>query len=626
MITFKETTVLILGIMLVGFLYIMKNSEQFLTLTDNTVIEKSLGIDLLPTEKIDTFDPTIQFVKVENNLDIPAWTIDLGPLETSTIEDLAKAIQQSITDEKYFTPENDNALFYFIKLESINPEYEQLSEFKQKLMQQITVQSQLAIQQNNEQQLTTLIAQCKTLDKDNANIQPWKETLTTIKTINKLYQQGIQEINNNSVVSNGNLSAWYTANQALSVDPDNEKTQLLVDKVNNILIDTALRAAEESDFVLANNNIDQAIELDPDSYNIEQTIEQISQLRQKRYVWLEQQLAIAIDRIDITRAQRMLNQLKDISLDQGQIDEYNGEINRIKTYGKYQPLATFTDRTQDNQNLPTMVVIPTGSYVMGSYDGPKHEKPPHTIDINYGFAVSQHEISVKDFKKFIDSTNYQTDAGKKNISKIYDLKTGRLRNKTRINWQKDFIDKKAKDNDPVIHVSWYDAAAYAQWLSEQTGKKYRLLTEAEFEYILRAGSTSNYAWGNGDPIGITENLTGKLDRSRDNSRLRWKKGFEKYNDKFWGPSPVGSFTQNPFKLFDTVGNVMEWVTDCWHDSYTRAPLNGSAWVNPGCEDRVIRGGSWSSAKNEFLSSHRFKAKANFTDARLGFRIAVELLP
>lgn len=624
MMTFKETTVVILGILLVGFLYIMKNSDRFLTLTDNNVIEKSLGIDLLPTEKIDTFDPTTQFIKVDNDLDIPALTIDLGPLETSTIEDLTLAIEQAITDEKYFTPENDNALFYYIKLASISPEYDKLDGFKQQLLQEITSESQLAIQQNDEKKLTTLIAQCKTLDKDNSNIQHWQKTLTTIKNINKLYQQGIDEINNNIVVSNGNLSAWYTANQALSIDPDNEKTQSLVNRVNGILINSALRAAEESDFTLANYTIDQAATLDPDSFNIQQTIQQIAQLKQNRYVWLEQQLATAIDRIDITRAERMLNQLKDISLDAGQIEEYNSEINRIKTYGKYQPLDTFSDRTQDNQNLPTMVVIPTGSYVMGSQNGPKHEKPPHTIDINYGFAVSQYEVSVKDFERFIESTKYQTDADKKNISKIYDLKTGRLRNKNRTNWQKDFVGKKAKDNDPVIHVSWYDAAAYTQWLSEQTGKKYRLLTEAEFEYILRAGSTSNFAWGNGNPIGVTENLTGRLDRSRENSRLRWKKGFEKYNDKHWGPSPVGSFTPNPFKLFDTVGNVMEWVTDCWHDSYTRAPLDGSAWVNPGCDDRVIRGGSWSSAKNEFLSSHRFKAKANFTDARLGFRIAVDL--
>ena len=620
----KEISVLIIGLFLVGFLYVMKNPD---TLSHTNAIqqtEKSIGIDIIVDNQQPDFNPNTTFPTLENILDIPAWEFDIAKLEVASSEELISAINQALEQQRYFQPEGDNALYYLVNLKSIDPDNQQIAEFDKQLNQELLNQAQLAIKNNHTQALIATIARTKTLDKNSPNLKYLKSKLATIKTINKLYNKGNSQILNNLIVTEDSIDAWHTAKQSIEIDPANSKTQQLVAKVNGILIDNALRAAEESDFNFAQNYLDQAQLLTPESSNVAQAQARINELKQQRYIWLEQQLTLALERINIPRAQRMLTQLAEIGIQKAQLDEYQLEINRVQTFGKYAPLDTFNDTNQSNQQLPTMVVMQTGRYIMGNNDGPKHEKPAHWVSIDYGFAVSQNEISVHDFSLFMDSSDYKTDAEKNNNSRIYDLRTGRLKNKSRVNWRKDYLGKKAKTNNPVIHISWNDALAYSQWLSAQTGKNYRLLSEAEFEYVLRAGSHSRYPWGEGSPTRIIENLTGKLDKSKVNSRIKWKKGFDKYNDKYWGPAPVGSFISNPFKLNDTAGNVMEWVMDCWHDSYVRAPIDGSPWVNPGCESHVIRGGSWSSAKNEFTVSHRFKAKAAFTDARLGFRIALDL--
>ena len=197
--------------------------------------------------------------------------------------------------------------------------------------------------------------------------------------------------------------------------------------------------------------------------------------------------------------------------------------------------------------------------------------------------------------------------------------SGRVAERRRVTWEDDYLGDRADESSPVIHVSWNDAAAYANWLAEATERPYRLPTEAEFEYALRAGSQSTYWWGNGSPDEVVENVTGDGDQFPD--RRQWNLAFRRYEDGYWGPAPVGSFAENPFGLFDMGGNVMEWVQDCWHDSYVRAPDDGSAWVNPGCGRRVIRGASWSSTPMMSRSAFRISSQETATDARVGFRVA-----
>jgi formylglycine-generating enzyme required for sulfatase activity len=620
----KEISVFVLGLMLVGFLYLMKHpSNQAQTFLSQPTNNQTVGIDIIDKNQSQPFDPSTKTPILDSILDIPALKINADTLIALTSDELVNSIEKAIKENRYFNPKQNNALFYLINLRSIDKDNPKLSPLQLNIQSQLDSVIAQAIENNDTKQLIDHIAQLKTLDTDNNQIKNLEKKLTTIKTINRLYSTGTQYLQNNIIIASDSHDAWHIAKQMTQIDANNSKTHILTTEVRTVLINNALRAAEETDFQLAQDQIEQAVLLDPNSEVVLFTQEQINQLKQKRYLWLEQQISMAIKHANVTRATKMLEQMADLGLSTNQLIEYKDEITRITILGKYNPFDTFADVAL-NKTLPEMVVMPTGSYLMGSQNGPKYEKPIHQVNINYGFAISKNEISVNDFKLFIENSGYKTDAEINNTSRIYDLKLGRLKNKNHINWQNNYIGKKSKNNNPVIHVSWNDALAYSQWLSQRTEKNYRLVTEAEFEYALRAGSRSTYPWGEGTPKQVIENLTGNLDKSKDNPRFRWKKGFEKYNDQYWGPAPVGSFISNPFRLNDTAGNVMEWVMDCWHDSYTRAPTDGSSWINPGCEKHVIRGGSWSSSIGEFTSSHRFKAKANFTDARLGFRIAVDL--
>ena len=157
---------------------------------------------------------------------------------------------------------------------------------------------------------------------------------------------------------------------------------------------------------------------------------------------------------------------------------------------------------------------------------------------------------------------------------------------------------------PVINVSWDDAKAYAAWLSKKTGKIYRLPSEAEREYATRAGTTTDYSWGN------------EIGRNRANCNgcgSRWD---------FKQTAPVGSFAPNAFGLYDLHGNVWEWVEDCWHDSYMGAPPDGSAWVTGGeCSRRVKRGGSWYYIPWFLRSGYRGGYETEIREDTLGFRVA-----
>lgn len=144
---------------------------------------------------------------------------------------------------------------------------------------------------------------------------------------------------------------------------------------------------------------------------------------------------------------------------------------------------------------------------------------------------------------------------------------------------------------------------------------------------VRVAGRTRRGWGQSfrpaqAPTRKVENLTGSGDRSPTGHA--WAKAFQGYSDGYWGAAPVKSFLPNPFGLYDMSGNVSEWVEDCWHDNYMRAPTDGSAWVNPGCDERVLRGGSWGSAPDQDRSAYRMAAAADARSGRVGFRVARDL--
>jgi formylglycine-generating enzyme required for sulfatase activity len=228
--------------------------------------------------------------------------------------------------------------------------------------------------------------------------------------------------------------------------------------------------------------------------------------------------------------------------------------------------ATFRD-TKDNFSGPEMVMIPAGSLQIGSPSdeaGRTHDEGPvHEVHIGRAFAVGKYPITRGEWRKFV------VDKGHRGSSEPGEswLDPGYAQD----------------DNHPVVRVTWHEAQDYASWLSLKTGHRYRLLSEAEYEYANRAGSRSAYFWGS-TWNGYSQHL------KRDGSPGTW---------------PVGMLKPNAFGLHDTTGHVWCWTEDCWHDNYNGVPQDGSAWTTGGdCSRRVLRGGAWFDDPANLRAAHR----------------------
>jgi formylglycine-generating enzyme required for sulfatase activity len=468
--------------------------------------------------------------------------------------------------------------------------------------------------------LTAMTARIKSIDANDPRIISYTDQISLIYTLERLAKSIQENISNNQIYEDDQNDAVHNLLIALNLDPNYPPILELKQQLLNYTRQQAMRSAQELDFSMADEQFNLLKEIDDNHSLTLQTKIDIDSLKQNRFSYLDQQFYLAINDLNLSRAEEMIEELSELEIAFGQLDGYQNLLKKTKTYGPFEVSQKFNDVLKSGQPGPDMVVMPVGEYHMGTQLGAKHQRPIHLVQIDYGFAVSQNEITVGEFAEFIQATSYITTAEKNSRAQIYDEGTGRFKEKYNINWRHDYLGKNAAENLPVIHVSWIDAQAYASWLNSSTGENYRLLSESEFEYLLADNKQSLYPWGNETPTQVWGNFSGAKDKFKK-SRIRWREGFTDYEDGFWGPAPVGSFISSLNGLNDLSGNVMEWVEDCWHDSYTRAPDDGSAWVNRGCENRVIRGGNWGSAIEEYQVNHRKKAQAELTDPRLGFRVA-----
>jgi formylglycine-generating enzyme required for sulfatase activity len=228
---------------------------------------------------------------------------------------------------------------------------------------------------------------------------------------------------------------------------------------------------------------------------------------------------------------------------------------------------------QDAPFAPKLTVLPAGAFMMGSPASEPNrgdgEGPQHKVTIAYPLAVGTFDVTRAEYAAFIADTGYapkDDDGCYVWNGKSFDKRAG-------TGWNRPGFDQ--TDTDPVVCVSWDDANAYAAWLSRKTGHTYRLLSEAEWEYAARAGTTTAYYWGNDAEQGHADCF--------------------RCGTAWWGgkrSAPSGSFPPNAFGLFDMSGNVWQWVTDCYQDSYAATPTNGDAATGGDCDYRVLRGGSW----------------------------------
>ena len=264
-----------------------------------------------------------------------------------------------------------------------------------------------------------------------------------------------------------------------------------------------------------------------------------------------------------------------------------------------EPLAGFQigERFRDCAECPEMIVVPAGSYSRGApldQLGSDRERPVYTVTIPQPFAVGVYEVTLAEYDACV------AVAGSCCVRRPDDQGWGR-------------------GQRPVIDVNWAEARSYVEWLSEHTGESYRLLSEAEWEYAARAGTTTPFHTG--ATISTDEANYHGLHTFGDG-----RKGV------FRGRTlPVGLFDANAFGLHDMHGNVWEWVQDCWHDSYAGAPRDGTAWRwakgnDDECPVRVLRGGTWNGEPLLMRSAYRGLAQCDVRSNLAGFRVARTIAP
>jgi len=257
-----------------------------------------------------------------------------------------------------------------------------------------------------------------------------------------------------------------------------------------------------------------------------------------------------------------------------------------------------------------MVVVPAGSFTMGSpeteVERESHESPQHEVTIGKPFAVGKFAVTRDQFEAFVRETNHATG------DKCWTLENDKREERTDRSFRNPGFAQDGRH--PVVCVNWNDARAFVAWLSKKTGKGYRLLSEAEREYVARAGTTTAFWWG--ASISASQaNYDGNYTYG-GGAKGGWRKK----------TLPVDSFEANPWGLYQVHGNVWEWVEDCWNDTYQGAPTSGSAWTSGVCGRRVVRGGSWVVTPGLLRAAYRRRNTSGFRSLDQGFRLARTLSP
>ena len=273
---------------------------------------------------------------------------------------------------------------------------------------------------------------------------------------------------------------------------------------------------------------------------------------------------------------------------------------------------------QDCAECPWMVVVPAGEYWMGSPAGEagrnKDEGPRHRVRIGEVFAVGKYEVTRGEYGAFVRETGRDMSGG----CWVLDVGAGKWKKEEGGSWVNAGYDQ--GDGHPVVCVSWADAKAYVAWLSEKTGKAYRLLSEGEWEYVARGGTETSWYWGDGEEVQCRHGNGGDATLKGGYGDWRWVTAA--CRDGSVHTSEVGRYGVNGYGMADMLGNVWEWVEDCWHENYEGAPADGSAWVTGGdCGKRVLRGGSWDGYPGDLRSAARFRYEARVRNHFYGFRVA-----
>ena len=406
-----------------------------------------------------------------------------------------------------------------------------------------------------------------------------------------------EDLSSDRLTSPSGANAWEKYQAVLALEPENKKATAGLDSIIGRYVskfDVALRVKE---FAEAEGYVSRIRGVYADAPVLSDLEDRLSgareaerarqaaeaeRQRQEKIAGYKGKFEAALNHKDFDEAEGYVDSLRAVNADGAMITRLSGRLSATRDAEQ-----RVGRRFKDCVDCPEMVVVPSGSFMMGSpsgeYSRDDDEGPRHWVTIDYPLAVGVYEVTFSEWQACVSDGGcggyVPDDEG----------------------W--------GRGNRPVLNVSWHDAQSYVRWLSSKTSHSYGLLSESEWEYVARAGTETRYSWGN------------EIGRNRancDGCGSRWDDN---------RTAPVGSFSANVWDVHDMHGNVWEWVEDCWNDRYFGAPADGSAWETGNCGLRVLRGGSWLNRPWYLRSASRapdnadrwFGSVGNFSGG-FGFRI------
>ena len=439
-------------------------------------------------------------------------------------------------------------------------------------------------------------------------------------------------------------NAWEKYQQVLRLSPAHPDAMAGMEQVIESYMELFSAAVEQEEFEQAESYLGRIRDLHPDAPSLLTGKKQLEDARQARADRLaeqerQRQAEEAARRAELER-QRIAQEIEahwsafEAALAGEDLDEATSALAEVRNLNPEDPglapgeqrleaaqAALERQRQEAEEKLRELagelVDIPGGTFRMGdlSGDGDDDEKPVHSVTVP-AFSMGKHEVTVGQFRRFVEASGYRTDAERNadGNAGCWSLKSGD-------DW--DWVSGRSwrnpgfsvGDDHPAVCVSWNDAEAFVEWLGAQTGQAFRLPTEAEWEYAARAGSSTKYYFGN------SESQLCRYGNHADSSTdFDWRN--ETCSDGVGKrTATVGRYQPNSYGLNDLHGNVWEWAQDCWNDSYAGAPTDGRAWTLGDCSRRVIRGGAWGDAPRYLRAADRYRYASAGRSGGVGFRLA-----
>lgn len=584
-----------------------------------------------PAAAAEAVDPRLPSITVSGDeTGAAAWNWQ-APQPDLTGQDLAaakRAAASALAQNRLYAEAAD-AIPMYMALRTLAPQDNQVAQGLKKSLQALLKQGAAALRDAGDDADALSLAGeigavARALAPDDPVVLAYLEQLDKADQLWRLNAEGERLLRNGQIGQTGE-PVLAPFREVLLLQPGQARALQGLAASESAMIRQAEESAAGSDFDAAARWLERAAQVRDSAPTVEDARQRVDAIRDRRIAALRER---GIGDLTTLRGQRtarvLLAEVLRIAEPGDTVAaDFRTRIDLATHYGLFRPGQAFTDAMSAGGRGPEMIVVPHGGFRMGATESElgsvESEKPAHYVRFDRGFAMSRQAVTVGEFRRFVQATRYRPRATRRGHSVVYDERSGNFARRSGVDWQSDYAGARAADSLPVVHVGVRDAEAYAQWLSAQTGKSYRLPSEAEFEYALRAGSQGRYPWGSdGVPPVRFGNLTGGNDVSP--SGRNWNNAFVSYGDGYWGPAPGGSYLPNAFGLYDLGSNVSEWVSDCWHASYRRAPADGASWFNPGCRSRVVRGGSWASAPAQARAAWRSASDSDMTNARVGFRV------